>query len=119
MQSVIHAQGSSLPCVFSIDTIAWDCDDVSGSELVGIFQFAANLYQVTADPYYSVSLIADNFPYAVGRRIGFSVTELVPLIKPRAALSGARHNITDAYMTSSPSAADLYASSNLGTVSKA
>ena len=87
MQSVIRKQGSPLPCVFLIDTIAWDCDDVSGSELVGIFQFAANLYQVTADSYYSVSLIADDFPYAVGRRIGFSVTELVPLMKPRAALS--------------------------------
>jgi hypothetical protein len=87
MQSVIRKQGSPLPCVFLIDTIAWDCDGVSGSELVGIFQFAANLHQVTADPYCSVSLIADDFPYAVGRRIGLSVTELVPLMKPRAALS--------------------------------
>ena len=86
MQSVIHKQGSPLPCVFSIDTIAWDCDDVSGSELVEIFQFAANLYQLTADPYYSVSFIAHDFPYAVGRRIGFSVTKLVPLIKPKATL---------------------------------
>ena len=87
MQSAIHKQGSPLPCVFLIDTIAWDCDDVSGSELVGIFQFAANLHQVIADPYCSVSLIADDFLYAVGRRIGFSVTELVPLNKPGTALS--------------------------------
>jgi hypothetical protein len=48
--------------VFLIDTIAWDYDDVFGSKLVEIFQFAALLHQVTADPYFSIPLIADDFP---------------------------------------------------------
>ena len=102
--------------MFLLDTIAWEYDDVCGLELVGIFQFAVGLHQVIADPYYSVSLIAYDFPYAVGRRIGFSVTESVPLNYLRVPLS-LPDAITDTYMTSSPPAADLYASSNLGTVS--